>query len=79
MTLLAGKKAFVTGATRGIGRGIALRLAEEGADITFTYRSSAQEADTLVQQLTSLGVKAKGFACDASQFQLTQTVVWILW
>lgn len=75
MTLLAGKKAFVTGATRGIGRGIALRLAEEGADITFTYRSSAQEADTLVQQLTSLGVKAKGFACDASQFQLTQTVV----
>ncbi len=75
MTLLTGKKAFVTGATRGIGRGIALRLAEEGADVTFTYRSSTQEAETLVQQLEALGVKARGFACDASQFQLTQTVV----
>jgi 3-oxoacyl-[acyl-carrier protein] reductase len=74
MSLLAGKKAFVTGATRGIGRGIALKLAEEGADVTFTYRSSAQEAETLVQQLEALGVKAKGFACDASQFSLTQTV-----
>lgn len=66
MQLLQGKTAIVTGATRGIGRGVALKLAEHGADIAFTYVSSQDKALALEKELLDLGVKAKAYKSDAS-------------
>lgn len=66
MQLLQGKTAIVTGATRGIGRGVALKLAEQGADIAFTYVSSQDKALALEKELLNLGVKAKAYKSDAS-------------
>ena len=68
MKLLTGKTALVTGATRGIGRAIALKFAEEGADVAFTYRSQQEAAQTLVAEIEALGVKAKGYQSDAAAF-----------
>ena len=65
MGLLTGKVALITGATRGIGRGMAIRFAEEGANVAFTYVSSEDKAKTLEQELSSLGVSAKGYKSDA--------------
>ena len=75
MGLLNGKVALVTGATRGIGRAIALRFAAEGADVAFTYRSQHEAAQTLVAELEGLGVRAAGFASDAASFENTHEVV----
>ena len=69
MGLLIGKTALVTGATRGIGRAIALKFAAEGADIAFTYRSQHEAANSLVEELQALGVKAKAYASDAASFE----------
>lgn len=69
MGLLTGKTALVTGATRGIGRAIALKFAAEGADIAFTYRSQHEAANSLVEELQDLGVKAKAYASDAASFE----------
>ena len=69
MGLLDGKVALVTGATRGIGRAIALRFAAEGADIAFTYRSQHEAAADLVSELEAMGVRARGFASDAASFE----------
>ena len=66
MQLLKGKTAIVTGATRGIGKGVALKLAEQGANIAFTYISSSQKALALENELQAFGVKAKGYKSDAS-------------
>ena len=67
MKLLEGKTAIVTGAARGIGEGIALKFAEHGAHVAFTYVSdgSAEKAATLEQKLTAKGVKAKAFKSNA--------------
>lgn len=65
MALLEGKSALITGATRGIGRGIALRFAQEGANVGFTYVSSVEKAESLEKELQALGVKAKGYRSDA--------------
>ena len=59
MQLLQGKTAIVTGATRGIGKGVAIKLAEQGANIAFTYVSSEEKALALENELQALGVKAK--------------------
>jgi 3-oxoacyl-[acyl-carrier protein] reductase len=75
MALLKDKVAFVTGATRGIGRAIALELASEGAHVAFTYKSSVHHAETLIQEIKALGVNALSFACDASSFKETEDVV----
>ena len=75
MGLLNGKVAFVTGATRGIGRAIALKFAVEGADVAFTYRSQHEAAQTLVAELEGLGVRAAGFASDAASFENAHEVV----
>lgn len=75
MKLLEGKTAIVTGAARGIGKTIALKLAEHGANIAFTdleYNDAAKEVE---KQLQDLGVKAKGYASDASKFEETQNLV----
>ncbi len=75
MGLLTGKTALVTGATRGIGRAIALRFAEEGADVAFTYRSQHEAAQSLVAELERKGVKALGFASDAASFEDAHRIV----
>ena len=66
MQLLKGKTAIVTGATRGIGKGVALKLAEQGANIAFTYVSSAEKALELENELQAFGVKVKSYKSDAS-------------
>ena len=75
MKLLAGKTALVTGATRGIGRAIAVRFAQEGADIAFTYRQINNNAEELIKEIEALGVKCKGYAADAADFNATDAVV----
>ena len=69
MGLLTGKTALITGATRGIGRAIALKFAAEGADVAFTYRSQHEAAKSLVDKLQALGIKAKAYASDAASFE----------
>ena len=66
MQLLQGKTAIVTGATRGIGKGVALKFAEQGANIAFTYVSSEEKALALENELQVFGVKAKAYKSDAS-------------
>lgn len=75
MGLLTGKTALVTGATRGIGRAIALRFASEGADIAFTYRSQHEAARTLVEEIEAMGVRAKAYTSDAADFAQAHEVV----
>jgi len=67
MQLLKGKTAIITGATRGIGKGIALKMAEQGANVIFTYISSEKKALALEKELLKLGIRAKGFKSDASK------------
>lgn len=69
MGLLTGKTALITGATRGIGRAIALKYAAEGADIAFTYRSQHEAAQSLVAELEAMGVRAKAYTSDAASFE----------
>ena len=66
MKLLEGKTAIITGATRGIGRGVAIKLAEQGANVAFTYVSSEEKALAIEKELIALGVKAKAYKSDAS-------------
>ncbi|MBJ59316.1 MAG: 3-oxoacyl-[acyl-carrier-protein] reductase [Flavobacteriales bacterium] len=72
MKLLEGKTAIITGASRGIGKGIALTFAEQGANIAFTYLSSEEKAKYLEEELSAFGVKVKGFKSDASKFKAAQ-------
>ena len=69
MKLLKGKTAIVTGATRGIGRGVALKLAEQGANIAFTYVSSKEKAMAIEKELQAMGVQAKAYKSDASKLE----------
>ena len=75
MKLLEGKVALVTGATRGIGRAIALKFAESGANVAFTYLSSALAAESLVAEIESLGVRATAYASNAADFEGAHKVV----
>ena len=75
MKLLKGKTVIITGATRGIGKGVALKLAEQGANIAFTYVSSKEKADAIEQELLLLGVKAKAFKSDASKMSEAESFV----
>ncbi len=75
MKLLEGKTALITGAARGIGRSIALRLAGEGADIAFTDLAYDDAAKAVEREVTDKGVKAKAYASDASKLDQTQEVV----
>jgi 3-oxoacyl-[acyl-carrier protein] reductase len=73
--LLSGRNALVTGASRGIGRGIALELAKHGANVAFTYLSSPDKATLLEKELLDLGVKAKGYQSDASDFKAADELI----
>lgn len=75
MQLLEGKTALITGATRGIGKGIAQKFAEQGANIAFTYRSSVEKAQALTQELEGHGVKAKGYQSDAADYQAAEELI----
>lgn len=75
MKLLEGKTALVTGAARGIGKAIAIKLAEHGANVAITdlqYNDAAKEVE---KQIQDLGVKCKAYASDASKYEETQNLV----
>lgn len=75
MKLLENKTAIVTGASRGIGEAIALKLAEQGANIAFTYVSSEEKAKALEERLQAFGVKAKAWKSNAGIFSECETFV----
>lgn len=75
MKLLEGKTALITGAARGIGKAIALKFASEGANIAFTDLVIDDNAKATEQEIAAFGVKAKGFASDASNFEATKAIV----
>lgn len=75
MKLLEGKTALITGAARGIGKAIAIKFAQEGANIAFTDLVIDDNALATQTEIEAFGVKAKGFASDASNFEATKTVV----
>lgn len=75
MTLLTGKTALVTGATRGIGKGIAQTLAAQGANIAFTFVSSVEKARAFENELAALGIKARGYQSNAAEFAEAEKIV----
>ncbi|CAI8163874.1 MAG: 3-oxoacyl-[acyl-carrier-protein] reductase FabG [Bacteroidota bacterium] len=72
MELVKGKNVLITGASRGIGKGIAQAFAQQGANVAFTYSSSAGPAQELEKELTALGVKAKAYQSNAADFESAQ-------
>jgi 3-oxoacyl-[acyl-carrier protein] reductase len=75
MKLLEGKVALVTGAGRGIGKAIALRFAQEGANVAFTDLAVNEAVEETVKEIEALGVKAKAYASNAANFEETHEVV----
>ncbi len=75
MKLLVGKNTLVTGASKGIGKAIALKFAEHGANVAFTYLSSVAQAEALEKELSALGIKAKGYRSDASDFAAAEKLI----
>jgi 3-oxoacyl-[acyl-carrier protein] reductase len=77
MKLLAGKNAVITGAARGIGEGIALKFAEQGCNVAFTYISngSAEKAKALEEKLTAMGVNARAYQSNAGDFSACEALV----
>ncbi len=75
MKLLENKKALITGAARGIGRAIALAYASEGADVAFTDVRLDDDTESLVKEIEALGLKGKGYASDASNFEQSDKLI----
>ncbi|MCU0363891.1 MAG: SDR family NAD(P)-dependent oxidoreductase, partial [Bacteroidales bacterium] len=75
MGLLEGKTALITGASRGIGKSIALRFAAEGADIGITNIADDDDFRLAIKEIEALGVKAKGYVSNASSFTDSQKVI----
>lgn len=75
MKLLEGKTALVTGASKGIGRKIAEKFAEQGANVAFTYLSSVEKGEALEKELQSFGTKVKGYRSDASKFDEAEKLI----
>ena len=72
---LNGKTALVTGASRGIGKGIAKKLAEAGANIAFTFVSSVEKAKVFEEELAAMGIKARGYQSNAAEFAAAEKLV----
>jgi len=72
---LEGQVALITGATRGIGKGIALRFAHEGAHVAFTYMQSAEKALALEEELRSMGIQCKGYCSDAGDHLAAEALI----
>ena len=75
MQLLKNKTAIITGASRGIGKGIALGFAMQGCDVAFTYSRSEAEALSLEKRLTDIGIKAKAYKSNAASFNACQELI----
>jgi 3-oxoacyl-[acyl-carrier protein] reductase len=75
MKLLEGKTALITGANKGIGRGIAIKFAEQGANVAFSDLAYNEDSRGLETELRQYGVKAQGYASDASSFKAGETLV----
>jgi 3-oxoacyl-[acyl-carrier protein] reductase len=75
MKLLEGKVAIITGASRGIGSGIAKVFAQHGANVAFTYSSSAESALALENELSTMGIKAKGYKSNAADYNEAHKLV----
>ncbi|MEO5910741.1 MAG: 3-oxoacyl-[acyl-carrier-protein] reductase [Pelobium sp.] len=75
MKLLAGKTALITGASKGIGRKIAEKFAEHGANVAFTYLSSVEKGQALEEELKVFGTQIKGYRSDASKFAEAEQLI----
>ncbi len=75
MKLLEGKTALITGAARGIGKALAIKFAQEGANIAFTDLVIDENGKATEEEIAALGVKAKGYASNAADFNQTKEVV----
>ncbi|MES2838145.1 MAG: 3-oxoacyl-[acyl-carrier-protein] reductase [Bacteroidota bacterium] len=75
MKLLEGKVALITGASRGIGKSIAVEYAKQGANVAFTYLSSVEKGEALEKELAQYGTKIKGYRSDASDFKAAEELV----
>jgi len=75
MKLLEGKTALVTGASKGIGRKIAEKFAEHGANVAFTYLSSVEKGLALEKELQAYGTTVKGYRSDASKFEEAEALI----
>jgi 3-oxoacyl-[acyl-carrier protein] reductase len=75
MKLLEGKITLVTGASKGIGNAVAKKFAAEGANVAFTYLSSVEKGEALEKELATMGVKAKGYRSDASDFAAAEQLI----
>lgn len=75
MKLLENKTALITGASRGIGKGIAIEFAKQGANVAFTFNASVEAAKELEKELESFGIKAKGYQSNAANFDAAQELV----
>lgn len=75
MKLLEGKNILITGGSRGIGKSIVLKCAEYGANVGFTYRSSAESAKAVEEEASKAGVKVKGYQSDAGNFEESEALI----
>ncbi|MCD4745681.1 MAG: 3-oxoacyl-[acyl-carrier-protein] reductase [Bacteroidales bacterium] len=75
MKLIEGKTALITGASRGIGRSIALKYAREGANVAFSDIKYDEQAASLENQIKEFGVKVKGYASDAGSFEESEKLI----
>ena len=73
--MLKGKTAVVTGGSRGIGKAICLKFAENGADIAFLYAGNTVKAEETLKELEELGVKAKAYQCNVADADAVAAVV----
>ncbi len=75
MNLLQGKTAIITGATRGIGKGIAQVFAKQGCNVAFTYSASVEAASALEKELNDIGIKAKAYQSNAASYEQAQELI----